>query len=129
MEYLTFEDALDLCALLGERFGTRIEIRDEGLLDSALHRPMSGYGDHEAYPDLAGKAAALLDSIANNHALVDGNKRLAWMAADVFLRINGCRAALTPDDATKLVFDVAAGRLPVGEIAERLRVTPSSHAG
>jgi death-on-curing protein len=122
VEYLTFEDALDLCRVLGDRFETRIRIRDEGLLDSALHRPMSGYGGHEAYPDLATKAAALLDSIANNHALVDGNKRLAWMAADVFLRINGCRPDLSPDEATALVLDVAAGGLPLEEIAARLKV-------
>jgi death-on-curing protein len=122
MEYLTFEDALDLCTLLGERFGTPIVIRDEGLLDSALHRPMSGYGDHEAYADLATKAAALLDSIANTHALVDGNKRLAWMATDVFLRLNGSRPALSPDDATALVLDVAAGKLALDQIAARLRV-------
>jgi death-on-curing protein len=122
VEYLTFDDALELCRLLGERFQVRIVVRDEGLLDSALHRPMSGYGDREAYPDLPTKAAALLDSVANNHALVDGNKRLAWMATDVFLRINGCRARLTPDQATDLVLDVAAGRLPLEEIAERLRV-------
>ena len=122
MEYLTFEDALELCRFLGERFKVPIVVRDDGLLDSALHRPMSGYGDHEAYPDLPTKAAALLDSVANNHALVDGNKRLAWMATDVFLRINGGRTGLTPDEATTLVLDVAAGRLPVSEIAERLRV-------
>src|SRR3954468_1988765 len=122
MEYLTFEDALDLCTVLGERFGTPIVIRDEGLLDSALHRPMSGYGDHEAYADLATKAAALLDSIADNHALVDGNKRLAWMATDVFLRLNSSRPALSPDEATALVLDVAAGKLALDQIAARLRV-------
>jgi death-on-curing protein len=122
VEYLTYEDALDLCRMLGVRFDTEIRIRDEGLLDSALHRPMSGYGGREAYPDLATKAAALLDSIANNHALVDGNKRLAWLATDVFLRINGCRAELTPDEATELVLDVAAGKLPLEDIAQRLAV-------
>jgi death-on-curing protein len=122
VEYLTFEDALELCCLLGKRFQVPIVVRDEGLLDSALHRPMSGYGDHEAYPDLPTKAAALLDSVANDHALVDGNKRLAWMATDVFLRINGCRTSLTPGEATTLVLDVAGGRLAVGEIAERLHV-------
>lgn len=122
VDYLTFEDALEFCRLLGERFGTPILVRDEGLLDSAFHRPSSGYGEHEAYPDLATKAAALLDSVTNNHALVDGNKRLAWMATDVFLRINGCRADLTPDEATVLVLDVAAGKLPLDEIAPRLRI-------
>jgi len=124
VEYLTFEDALDLCRILGKRFGTEIRIRDEGMLDSALHRPMSGYGGHEAYADLATKAAALLDSIANNHALVDGNKRLAWLATDVFLHINGSRADLSPDEATALVLDVAAGTLPLEEIAVRLTVRP-----
>ncbi len=122
MEYLTFEDALELCRLLGEHFGVPVVVRDEGLLDSALHRPISGYGDHEAYPDLPRKAAALLDSVANNHALVDGNKRLAWMATDVFLRINGCRPDLSPDEATTLVLDVAAGKRGVDEVAERLRL-------
>jgi death-on-curing protein len=125
VDYLAFEDALDLCRILGERFGIEIRVRDEGLLDSALHRPMSGYGSHEAYPDVATKAAALLDSIANNRALGDGNKRLAWLATDVFLRINEFRTELSPDKATALVLDVAAGGLPVAEIAERLTLTPA----
>jgi death-on-curing protein len=123
VDYLTFEDALEFCRVLGDRFGTKILVRDEGLLDSAIHRPSSGYGGHEAYPDLATKAAALLDSVAKNLALVDGNKRLAWMATDVFLRINGSRADLTPDEATALVLEVAAGKLPLDEIALRLHVT------
>ena len=117
IEYLTLEDLLDLVSALGAG-----QVRDLGLLDSACHRPQAGIFGHEAYPTLAGKAAALMHSIACNHALVDGNKRLALLATVVFLRISGWRLDLTDDEAFGLTVATAAGRLDAEEIEKCLRL-------
>ena len=116
-EYLSLEDLLDLVAAL--RAGP---VRDLGLLDSACHRPQASIFGQEAYPTLAGKAAALMHSLAGNHALVDGNKRLALLAAVVFLRINGYVLGLTDDEAFDLTVTVAAGQLDADGICKRLRL-------
>jgi death-on-curing protein len=84
-------------------------VRDVGLLDSAAARPRSTSFGQDAYPTMQLKAAALLHSIARNQALVDGNKRLAWLAATVFLDLNGRRPGSTDDEAFTLVVDVAEG--------------------
>ena len=84
VEYLTLEDALSL--IEGLAVGP---VRDLGLLDSALHRPATMLWGHDAYATIDEKAAALLDSLVRNHPLVDGNKRLGWLATLVFLDING----------------------------------------
>jgi death-on-curing protein len=79
-------------------------------------------GGEDAYPDLWTKAAALLHSIVKNHALVDGNKRLGWMATAVFLELNGANPTQAPnDDVYDLVMSVAAGDPPLEEIAQSLR--------
>ena len=117
-EYLSLEDLLDLVNALGAG-----PIRDLGLLDSACHRPQASLFGQEAYPTLAGKAAALLHSVACNHALVDGNKRLALLATVVFLRINGYVLNLTDDEAFDLTMSVAAGQLDADGICKRLRLT------
>jgi death-on-curing protein len=83
-EYLTTADALFFHQLLIERYGGAAGIRDAGALESALHRPQTGY-----YDDLMQEAAALLESLVQNHPFVDGNKRVAFAIVDVFLRING----------------------------------------
>ena len=119
--HLSLEDLLQLCDDLGG-----LRVRDVGLLDSAAHRPRSAYGGEDAYPTLAAKAAALLQSIVMNHALVDGNKRLAWLGCVVFLDLNGRRSALTQSAATALVLDTITGSLDVPVIAERLRVSRRS---
>ncbi len=119
VEFLELNDVIDLAIAL---FGDPPPIRDVGLLGSAVARPQTtAFGD-DAYADIWTKAAALLQSIVNNHALVDGNKRLGWLATAVFLEINGIeirRAA--NDDVYDLVIDVAAGQPGVEEIAGRLR--------
>lgn len=117
MTYLDLEDLLSLVRVL--RAGP---VRDVGLLDAASARPRSTAFGAEAYPTLGLKAAALLHSVARNHALVDGNKRLAWLATVVFLDLDGAGVAVGDDEAFTLVMDVAAGVADVGEIAERLRV-------
>lgn len=118
-EYLGLEDLLDLVSALGAG-----PVRDLGLLDSACHRPAAGLFGQEAYPMLAGKAAALMHSLACNHALVDGNKRLALLATVVFLRIDGYRLDLTDEEAFDLTVSVAAGGLDADGIEKRLHLVP-----
>lgn len=120
MEYLSLEDLLDLVDALGTG-----PVRDLGLLDSACHRPQSGLFGQEAYPMLAGKAGALVHSLACNHALVDGNKRLALLATAVFLHINGYWLDLADDEAFDLVMSVAAGQLDAAGIEKCLRLVPA----
>jgi death on curing protein len=117
-EYLSLEDLLDLVNVLEAG-----PVRDLGLLDSACHRPQASLLGQEAYPTLAGKAAALMHSLACNHALVDGNERLAVLAAVVFLHINGYVLDLTDDDAFDLTMSVAAGQLDAEQISKQLRLT------
>jgi death-on-curing protein len=123
-EYLDLEDLLNLVVHLGVG-----PVRDVGLLDSAAARPRSSAFGQDAYPSLDLKAAALLHSVVNNHALVDGNKRLAWLAAVVFLDVNGHQPKLTDDEAFDLVWQVAGGAVEVEEIARQLGVRRSRRGG
>jgi death-on-curing protein len=102
-------------------FGTEPEIRDAGLLESALARPRASAFGQDAYPTIHEKAAALLQSLARNHALIDGNKRLALAATLAFYGMNGVRLTLTNDEAYDLVIAVAVGQLDdVAAIAAQL---------
>ena len=119
VEFLDLDDVIDLAVAL---FGDPAPIRDIGLLGSAVARPQTTAFGEDAYPDIWTKAAALLHSIVKNHALVDGNKRLGWLATAVFLEINGIEISrASNDDVYELVIDVAAGQPSVDTIAERLR--------
>jgi death-on-curing protein len=111
--YLTTEQALRIAR---RAVGGPIVVRDVGLLDAAVHRPRASVMGQDAYPDLMTKAAALLHSLARNHPLVDGNKRLAWLATYVFCAKNGVDLDPTDDDAYDLVIAVASGE--VSELAE-----------
>ena len=97
-------------------------VRDVGLLDSAGARPRPRTFGEDAYPTLALKAAALSHSVGSNHASVDSNKRLAWLATAVFLDLNGSRPDITDDEAFNLVMDVASSDLPLEKIAARLQL-------
>ncbi len=119
MIYLTLPELLHIARRV---LGSDPSVRDIGLLESAVARPQATAFGADAYLDLDSKAAALLHSLARNHALVDGNKRLALAAVIAFYGVNGRRLTLTNDDAYDLVIDVATGHLDsVGEIARRLR--------
>jgi death-on-curing protein len=119
VEYLDVDDLIGLAAAL---LGDPAPIRDLGLLGSAAARPRaSAFGD-DAYPDLRTKAAALLHSVVNNHPLVDGNKRLGWVACAVFLDINGIDVTrATNDDVYDLVIDVASEPIEITDLAGRLK--------
>ncbi|BBO21470.1 MAG: death-on-curing protein [Rhodocyclaceae bacterium] len=90
-DYLTVADVLGIHTVLIQRYGGAPGVRDPGALESALFRPQTGY-----YEDIVAEAAALLESLAINHPFVDGDKRIAFAAADVFLRINGWRLQRSP---------------------------------
>jgi death-on-curing protein len=116
--YLTLPELMHVAE---RTFGSDVPVRDHGLLESALARPQATAFGVDAYPSLDEQAAALLHSLARNHALVDGNKRLALAATIAFLGLNGRRLTLSNDEAYVLVMDVASGRLDdVSSIAERL---------
>lgn len=114
--YLDLEDLLQIVENL--QVGP---VRDLGLLDSAAHRPVTALYGTDAYPLFEEKAAALLESLVRNHALVDGNKRLGWTALRVFCLIND-RDVSPPDEdeAYDLVIAVASGQRTVSEIAQTL---------
>ena len=90
-DYLTVADVLGMHTALMQRYGGALGVRDPGALEAALFRPQTGY-----YEDIVAEAAALTESLAINHPFVDGNKRIAFAAADVFLRINGWRLHRPP---------------------------------
>jgi death-on-curing protein len=117
--YLTLPELIHVAE---RTLGPDVPVRDFGLLESALARPQATVFGDDAYTTLDDKAAALLHSLARNHALVDGNKRLALAATLAFLGLNGRRLTLTNDEAYDLVMAVAAGELDeVSSIAPRIR--------
>jgi len=117
--YLTLAELIHVAE---RTFGSEVPVRDPGLLQSALARPQATAFGADAYATLEEKAAALLHSLARNHALVDGNKRLALAGTIAFLGVNGRRLTLTNDQAYELIMDVAAGELDeLTGIASRIR--------
>ena len=117
VRYLDVEDLLLFTRALGTG-----PVRDLGLLESAAARPRASVFGDDAYPTLELKAAALMESLCRNHALVDGNKRLTLLATFTFLRMNGHPAKWPQDDAFDLVMRVAEGKADVQEIAAALRL-------
>jgi len=115
VRYLALEDVLGLARRIGEP-----RPRDVGLVASAVLRPQTSVFGEDAYPDLHTKAAALLHSLARNHAFVDGNKRVAWLSAGAFYWINGMLLDAPDDPAYDLVIAVATGTVDVPQIAEAL---------
>ncbi len=117
--YLDLEDLLLVAA---QAVASEVVVRDYGLLESAAARPRATAFGAEAYPDIHAKAAALLHSLCRNRALVDGNKRLAWTACQVFLGLNGEWVTAGEDDRFDLMIAVASGAIDdVHQIAALLR--------
>jgi death-on-curing protein len=111
--YLTLQETLELHEQLILRFGGPSGVRDMGLLESALIRPQTGY-----YETLSMQAAALLQSLCQNHCFVDGNKRVAFAATAIFLRMNGYRLSVKADDGEQfLVNHVIQKRMAIDDIA------------
>lgn len=117
MRLLTLEDLLHIA----RRTLGAVEIRDIGLLESAAARPATTVFGEDAYRTLHEKAAALVHSICKNHALVDGNKRLALAGLTAMLGVNGERLTMDNDEAHDFIIDIASGALvEVAEIAARI---------
>ncbi len=112
-DYLSVDDLLEItAAILGE-----VPVRDAGLLASAAARPATTVFGSDAYPTFSQKVAALMHSLARNHALVDGNKRLAWSATRAFCLLNGLDLTSTVDDAEQFVLAIASGTRDVPDMA------------
>ena len=109
-------ETLELHARLLERFGGKSGVRDLGLLESALMRPQTGY-----YSSLSLEAAALLQSLSQNHAFIDGNKRIAFATTAIFLRMNGFRLVVDPDNGESFLIDrVIKAKAQLDEISQWL---------
>lgn len=118
--YLSAEDILVIAGYACDDM--QVVVRDVGLLESAAHRPSAAMSGEEAYPDVIDKAAALLQSLAVNHPLFDGNKRTAWLSCVTFLAMNGVDLRPDIDAAERLVIAVATGEADEIElIAQALR--------
>jgi death on curing protein len=116
--YLTLDD---LFAMVERMFGTTRMVRDAGLLDASAYRPQATMFGDDLYPTIHQKAAALMESLVCNHALIDGNKRLAFAATVVFYGLNGWRLELPHEDAAvDLVLAVAKGEADLHRIARSL---------
>jgi death-on-curing protein len=123
-DHLTVADVLAMHTVLVQRHGGALGVRDAGALEAALFRPQTGY-----YDDIVAEAAALMESLAINHPFVDGNKRIAFAAADVFLRIN----AWQPQRPAKQIYSemmqmLESGTFDIAHIEPWLRgfVAPSA---
>ena len=115
LRYLSVEDVLALARRIGEP-----RPRDVGLVASAVARPQTSVFGEDAYPDLHTKAAAVLHSLARNHAFVDGNKRVAWLSVGAFYWINGMVLDAPDDPAYGLVIAAASGEHDVPGMAQTL---------
>jgi death-on-curing protein len=112
--YLTLEDITELGIAVLAAENQEFLVADAGLLQSALARPQATVFGQDAYPSLAGKAAALMESLARNHCLVDGNKRVAWAAAKLFLLFNDLYLQVVDvDDAEQYILAVAEGKINI----------------
>ena len=115
---MTYLSLGDLLAMAERMYGTSRMVRDPGLLDAAAHRPQATMFGEDLYPTVHLKGAALMESLVRNHALIDGNKRLAFAATVVFYGLNGWRLLLPYEDAAvDLVLKVADGALDLHRVA------------
>ena len=116
IDYLNLEDLIEIGSAIIPDF----KICDIGLLESAANRPQTTIYGKDAYPTFADKAAAHMHSLARNHCLIDGNKRLAWSATRAFCLMNGLDLKFKIDTAESLVVATAKGELDVAALSKRL---------
>ena len=123
-EYLTKIEVLYIHHEQIQRYGGLPGIRDEGLLEAALYRPQTGY-----YADVIEEAAALWESLSQNHPFIDGNKRTGFVVGILFLETNGYRFVAPEEDATRAVLDLAAGLLSEKSFAKWLNTVVKRRRG
>lgn len=121
MEYLTVAEVLLLHARLIQRTGGSGGVRDVGLLESAVARPQATFEGEDLYPDLWSKAAALMQSLIQNHPFVDGNKRTALAATGIFLELNGYTLTASNAQALDFTRHVTRGEMSSQEMAAWLK--------
>jgi death-on-curing protein len=117
MNYLTPEQVLFIHARLISETGGAHGVRDVGLLESAVARPQATFEGKSLYPDIFTEAAALMDSLVNNHPFVDGNKRTGITAAGLFLLTNGFKLTASQADVESVTLRVATKDLDIDELA------------
>lgn len=120
MNYLTPEQILFIHSRLVAETGGSHGVRDLGLLESAVARPQTTFEGRELYPDLFTKAAALMDSLINNHPFLDGNKRTGITAAGLFLRLNGQKLSAAPEDLEACTLRMATEGMEIAKLARWL---------
>lgn len=120
MQYLGYRQVLLVYRRVIEETGGTWGVRDEGLLRAALARPQSSFGGQDLYPTLFEKAAALAESLALNHPLVDGNKRVAWECLDLMLEMNGHLMTVSYDQGFDLIMRIVQRQATVQDVAEWL---------
>ncbi len=118
-EYLSVDDVVQIIEIFTQA-PLRESVRDMGLLIGAVERPAMRYGGRDVYPNLAAKAAVLMESLARNNSLFDGNKRLAWLATNVFLELNRASVSFSDNESFSLLREVAQGYISTQELAQRL---------
>ena len=111
MRYLTLAEVLDLHRRIIEQTGGSPRLRDLGALESAIAQPRMTFGGENLYPTLVDKSAALCFSIIYNHPFVDGNKRVAHAAMEVFLILNGFQIRASADEQEQIILGLASGNL------------------
>jgi death-on-curing protein len=128
MRYLTLGEVVDLHRAVIEATGGAAGIRDLGALESALAQPRASFAGVDLHASLADKAAALCFSLVNNHAFIDGNKRIGHAATETFLILNGSEIDAAVDEQEQLMLDLASGRLTREQLAAWL-ITHLRQAG
>ena len=118
IDFLDIHDLLEIA----ESLIPKLKVRDLGLLEAAVARPQTTVFGNDAYESFEFKATSLMHSIARNHPLIDGNKRLAWSATRTFCLLNGYDIYNDVDSAERIILDVATGKLDVPEIAIALEI-------
>ena len=118
MKYLTAEQVLFIHSRLIDETGGSHGIRDLGLLQSAVSRPMATFGGEDLYPDIFQKAAALMESLIKNHPFIDGNKRTAISSTGLFLRINGYNLETSQKELEDFTLDMATGKVSLNDAAK-----------
>ncbi len=116
--FLSVDDVLLIHARVIEEFGGDSGLRDRGLLESAVAMPQSSFGGNDLHTGLAGKAAAYHFHLCANHSFIDGNKRVAVAASEVFLLINGHELSASDDEIEELTLGVATGKLSKDQVVE-----------
>lgn len=127
MRYVTIEEVEELHRLVVQQSGGASGVRDRGALESSVYQPLQSFGDHELYPSVVEKAAALGFFLIQNHPFLDGNKRIGHAALEAVLMLNGYELSGAIDDHEKVVLGVARGESGRAEFTEwvKKRVVPA----